>query len=172
MNTAKISGPDPNRPQFPPKNHKAKSDPTLSDWPQSTSAYVKWRAGLTTRAQLPLRDMFRFRSPPTANALQRDAPVAGLRRESGCLMQYLIRRWNCRNCGRSNATEVALDGTVKCDYCVDVMKIQPSRARGGETPDQLAEFIHADARTRQGDWARTENAGTEASQCAGLATND
>jgi hypothetical protein len=49
-------------------------------------------------------------------------------------MQHVNREWNCRNCGRSNRTEVALDGTVKCDHCLSAMKIQPSRARGGETP--------------------------------------
>ena len=57
------------------------------------------------------------------------------------MRQYLMRKWNCRNCGRSNSTEVALDGSVTCDYCVHVMKIQPSRARGDETSDQLSAFI-------------------------------
>ena len=52
-------------------------------------------------------------------------------------MQHVNREWNCRNCGRSNRTEVALDGTVKCEHCNSEMKIQPSRARGGETPGQL-----------------------------------
>jgi streptogramin lyase len=69
-------------------------------------------------------------------------------------MQYLIRKWNCRNCGLCNATEIALDGSVKCDHCADVMKIQPSRARGGETPDQLSTFIQADALSRQGEWKK------------------
>ena len=59
-------------------------------------------------------------------------------------MERLIRKWNCRNCGRSNDTEVALDGTVKCEYCVDVRKIQPSRARGGETP---ISYLHSSRRT-------------------------
>jgi hypothetical protein len=52
-------------------------------------------------------------------------------------MKYALRTWTCRNCGRSNKTAVALDGTVKCDHCEDVMRIQPSRSRGGETPGQL-----------------------------------
>jgi len=55
-------------------------------------------------------------------------------------MQYINREWNCRNCGRSNRTEVALDGTVKCEHCAAVNKIQPSRERGGETPGQLPKF--------------------------------
>ncbi|HYV42363.1 MAG TPA: hypothetical protein VEO02_11295 [Thermoanaerobaculia bacterium] len=49
-------------------------------------------------------------------------------------MLYVNREWNCRNCGRSNRSEVASDGTVKCEYCARVMKIQPSRARDGEIP--------------------------------------
>jgi hypothetical protein len=50
------------------------------------------------------------------------------------MQQHVNREWNCRNCGRSNRTEVALNGTVKCEHCLSEMKIQPSRARGGETP--------------------------------------
>jgi len=88
------------------------------------------------------------------------------------MMQYVIRKWNCGNCGRANATEIALDGTVKCDSCADVMKIQPSGARGGETRDQLAAFIRADAGTRQGEWARTESAQTEAFRHAAWAIGD
>jgi hypothetical protein len=68
------------------------------------------------------------------------------------------------------ATEIALDGTVKCDYCADVMKIQPSGARGGETRDQLAAFIRADARTRQE--SRKESAGRRAFRDAPPATGD
>jgi hypothetical protein len=48
-------------------------------------------------------------------------------------MQYLMRKWDCRNCGRSNARDVALDGSAKCEYCVDVMQIQPSRPTGTVT---------------------------------------
>jgi DNA-directed RNA polymerase subunit RPC12/RpoP len=86
------------------------------------------------------------------------------------MMQYVIRKWNCGNCGRSNATEIALDGTVKCDYCAEVMKIQPSGAHGGETRDQLAAFIRADATTRQG--ARRESAGWRAFRDDAPATGD
>ena len=75
-------------------------------------------------------------------------------------MQYLIRMWTCGRCRRSNATEVALDGTVKCDHCVAVMKIQPSGARGDETPVELSAFIQADAQTEQGRWVEFEDAGS------------
>ena len=54
------------------------------------------------------------------------------------MVQYVIRRWNCLVCGRHNATEVSLDGTGKCDHCATVTRIQPSQARGGETPAELA----------------------------------
>ncbi len=64
-------------------------------------------------------------------------------------MQYLMQKWTCRRCGRSNVTEVTLDGKAKCDHCAAAQEIQPSLARGGETPDQLAEFIRADVRRRQ-----------------------
>lgn len=52
----------------------------------------------------------------------------------------MLQPWNCRNCGRSNKSEVALDGTVKCEYCNNVMRIQPSKARGGETAAQRSRF--------------------------------
>ncbi|HSE62122.1 MAG TPA: hypothetical protein VLG15_00780 [Thermoanaerobaculia bacterium] len=48
-----------------------------------------------------------------------------------------IRSWHCRNCGKTNQSEVELDGRVKCGSCGWVMRIQPSRERGGETPGQL-----------------------------------
>jgi rubredoxin len=53
-------------------------------------------------------------------------------------MKDVVRNWHCRNCGRSNATVIELDGTVKCDFCHWVMRIQPSRERGGETAGQMA----------------------------------
>jgi len=56
-------------------------------------------------------------------------------------MAVALRIWNCRNCGRANKTELALDGTVKCEFCTDVMWIQPSKARGGETPGQRSRFV-------------------------------
>ena len=63
-------------------------------------------------------------------------------------MQYVIRRWNCLVCGRHNATEVSLDGSGKCDHCAAVTRIQPSQARGGETPAELAAFLRADSAAR------------------------
>jgi hypothetical protein len=76
-------------------------------------------------------------------------------------VQYLIRKWQCRNCGCANATEVAFDGSAICDHCAAAMKIQASRARGRETADQLASFIEADAASRQGEWVRGENVAAE-----------
>ncbi|HEY6930699.1 MAG TPA: hypothetical protein VJA66_13555, partial [Thermoanaerobaculia bacterium] len=77
-------------------------------------------------------------------------------------MQYLIRKWRCKKCGRANATEVAFDGSAICDHCALATKIQASNARGRETPDQLASFIEADATSRQGEWARGESLAAEA----------
>ena len=68
------------------------------------------------------------------------------------MKQYLIRNWICTSCDRPNATEVALDGSAVCDHCVVVTKIQASGARGRESPSQLAAFILADSRRRQGEW--------------------
>ena len=53
-------------------------------------------------------------------------------------MRYVLRTWKCRNCGNSNRTEVARDGTAKCGFCVDVTRIQPCRVRGDETAAQLS----------------------------------
>lgn len=53
-------------------------------------------------------------------------------------MVYYVRTWYCRHCGRSNQTAVALDGRVTCDHCKQVVRIQPSRDRGGETAGQLS----------------------------------
>jgi DNA-directed RNA polymerase subunit RPC12/RpoP len=55
-------------------------------------------------------------------------------------MENVLRAWNCRGCGRSNNTNIEPDGTVKCEYCSDVKRIQPSRIRGGETPLQVSRF--------------------------------
>ena len=47
-------------------------------------------------------------------------------------MKSGFRSWNCRNCGRSNETELALDGTLTCEYCAEVgglEPLQPWRAR-------------------------------------------
>ena len=48
-------------------------------------------------------------------------------------MQDPLRNWKCRNCGRANATAVAIDGTAKCEYCSYVMSVQPSRVKNGVT---------------------------------------
>jgi hypothetical protein len=48
------------------------------------------------------------------------------------------RTWKCRNCGRSNRTAVASDGTANCEFCAEITRIQPSRVRGGETEAQLS----------------------------------
>jgi hypothetical protein len=53
-------------------------------------------------------------------------------------MSSVTRAWNCRNCGRSNNSAVELDGTVTCEFCRRVTRIQPSRHRGGETAGQLS----------------------------------
>ena len=54
------------------------------------------------------------------------------------VVAYYLRTWFCRHCGKSNQTPVALDGRVTCEFCKDVVRIQPSRDRGGETPSQLS----------------------------------
>jgi hypothetical protein len=76
-----------------------------------------------------------LRSPDGRGSLV-GPPRRRLSARKGALMETL-RHWHCRNCGRTNHTEVALDGHVKCETCHWVMRIQPSRARGGETPGQL-----------------------------------
>jgi len=53
-------------------------------------------------------------------------------------MEEVLRNWGCRNCGRSNRTVIGQDGTAKCEHCGDMKRIQPSRARGQETADQLS----------------------------------
>ena len=42
------------------------------------------------------------------------------RQPNRCVVNPDLRRWNCRNCGRSNETALALDGTLTCDYCTEV----------------------------------------------------
>ncbi|HLN79768.1 MAG TPA: hypothetical protein VK392_01115 [Thermoanaerobaculia bacterium] len=77
------------------------------------------------------------------------------------------RNWHCRNCGRSNTTEIGLDGKVKCEFCSWVMRIQPSRARGGETAGQMARtvplaFRPAKTRIADSDDAATHEAAERA----------
>ena len=79
--------------------------------------------------------MLQLRSPiPPDGECSRPSPAVG--EKAGFPMQHVNREWNCRNCGRSNRTEVAMNGTVTCEHCASEMRIQPSRARGGETPGQ------------------------------------
>ncbi len=42
-----------------------------------------------------------------------------------------LRTWKCRHCGRSNTTEVGLDGTAGCGACAKRTQVQPSRIRNG-----------------------------------------
>ena len=52
-------------------------------------------------------------------------------------MKYSLRVWHCRGCGKTNKTEIAFDGRVQCEYCREVVRIQPCLTRGGEVPGQL-----------------------------------
>ena len=64
-------------------------------------------------------------------------------------MSNSLRTWKCRNCGRANSTEVALNGTAKCAHCSDLMLIQPSRIRGGVTlPATFPARVDASQRPR------------------------
>jgi len=65
--------------------------------------------------------------PPTDLIFQAHVPVAGVGKKAGCVMEHALKLWKCKNCGRSNETVVALDGTAKCPYCARVLSIQPSR---------------------------------------------
>ena len=46
-------------------------------------------------------------------------------------MTQALRRWKCRDCSRSNETEVRLDGTAICGHCSHTISVQPSRMRNG-----------------------------------------
>ena len=70
-------------------------------------------------------------------ALGPPPPVFG-EKAGHTMVEYFMRTWFCRHCGRSNTTPVALDGRVTCEFCKDVIRIQPSRDRGGETASQLS----------------------------------
>jgi hypothetical protein len=63
-----------------------------------------------------------------------------------------------------------LDGSGKCDHCAAVTRIQPSQARGGETPAELAAFLRADSGARAGASAAKELAASAAA--ARAATED
>jgi translation initiation factor 2 beta subunit (eIF-2beta)/eIF-5 len=56
-------------------------------------------------------------------------------------MGYVLRFWKCRKCDRPNKTFITPNGTVKCEACADVIRIEPIPARMIETagqPDRLA----------------------------------
>jgi hypothetical protein len=38
-------------------------------------------------------------------------------------MRFVMRFWKCRKCGQVNKT-IALDDTVKCDFCAQALTIQ------------------------------------------------
>jgi hypothetical protein len=59
------------------------------------------------------------------------------------------RTWSCRNCGRSNTTEIHADGTVECAFCSRTMRIQPSRSRGGESSRQFSHLPGAKGHSPQ-----------------------
>jgi len=42
-----------------------------------------------------------------------------------------LRRWKCRDCSRSNETEIGLDGTAVCGHCSHRINVQPSRLKNG-----------------------------------------
>ena len=63
-------------------------------------------------------------------------------------MRHALRKWTCRNCGRSNETTIEMDGSAKCEHCAHVMKIQPSAHRGGETAAQISRFSRSTAERR------------------------
>jgi hypothetical protein len=80
-----------------------------------------------------------LRFPPTDDVslfVTCPSPVFGEKAE--CDVKDTLRNWYCRNCGRSNQTVIAQDGTARCEYCANVTRIQPSRVRGYETPAQLS----------------------------------
>jgi hypothetical protein len=73
-------------------------------------------------------DLLRRLTAAISHFVERPSPVFG---EKGDVVKYALRNWKCRNCGRANATEIALNGTAICEYCRDVTLVQPSRIRDG-----------------------------------------
>jgi hypothetical protein len=63
-------------------------------------------------------------------AQSRRVEVEGAFDRGRCPVKSLLRRWNCRNCGRSNETLVAANGTAKCEYCTDVAEVRPLHSWG------------------------------------------
>jgi len=42
-----------------------------------------------------------------------------------------LRRWKCRDCSRSNETEIGLDGTAHCGHCSHRINVERSRIKNG-----------------------------------------
>src|SRR5207245_1604819 len=85
------------------------------------------------RARAGKRDTIEFLDllrPITAAIGQLAIHVAVFDEKAGHV-KYALRSWKCRNCGRSNSTEIALDGTGVCAHCSYLMQVQPSRIRNG-----------------------------------------
>src|ERR1700730_2867726 len=56
-------------------------------------------------------------------------------------MEYVLRFWNCEKCGRSNKTVLALDATVKCEQCADLMRLRGSNRRDLARPGVRAAVL-------------------------------
>ena len=65
----------------------------------------------------------------------RDRPSPAFGEKAECVMRFVMRFWKCRKCGQLNKT-IALDDTVKCDFCTQAMTIQLLGARGSEPLDR------------------------------------
>jgi DNA-directed RNA polymerase subunit RPC12/RpoP len=48
-------------------------------------------------------------------------------------MRFVMRFWKCGECGRPNKT-IALDGTVKCEYCTHTKRFELIGARASQPP--------------------------------------
>jgi hypothetical protein len=51
------------------------------------------------------------------------------------------RRWNCPNCGRSNKTVLARDGTADCEYCTDGARVSPLEPFGSRLVRLASGFL-------------------------------
>jgi hypothetical protein len=64
----------------------------------------------------------------------RDRPSPAFGEKAECVMKFVLRFWKCRKCGQLNKT-IALDDTVKCGFCAQVMTT-PGRP-GSEPLEQV-----------------------------------
>ncbi len=54
-------------------------------------------------------------------------------------MKYVLRFWTCGKCRQPNKTGVSLNGTVTCEHCTSVTRIQTFRNTGWDaSPNRLA----------------------------------